>query len=1089
MKKFFTLIAAVFASVNMMAQDWGPNINSNSGFEGDDFTWVVAKPSMLADGSANGEIFSGEALAANCIAEGKGVNGSKALEILTAANPAQPWDSQFWINLPEDIDVGEKLHIVFKYRAEFSDESIELLSVGSQGHTTPGNYLDNNGIGDIEFKSEWQEADVTFGPSSGQFSIAFNLSVNTDYTVKFYIDDLVIEREKADETMVKYWKPVVTNGDFEGGNMTNYIVRIYQQGDSNPTPEEGVGVDDSKGLKIVVPAKQSQTWDSQFFIYMNEAIPAGDLIKVEFDYRASEDTPEAIDTQSHGATAGSYNDYRAIGSMTFGTEWKHHAYTQSVSSEQSKDGNPYQNIAFNLAHFDHEVTLYIDNITVKHQVLVPAGENPSKIALDEYIQGLESKYVMDNLAADKSNEAIRDAFAQAYSDALSLGDEDDFEAALDNLSAAEGKYANSVKDYLKLAAHIKLITEKAEQAKTAGYDDLATELEAMIEGPQAAWDAEQVGRDEINEMVNDAAVYAKVREGVMPLIAKGKDVTILMNNSNYYWGTASWAGSFTARANTAEKWHASFDVNQTIANMPKGAYTIKFNGFQRHDTNDDGVTGVHEAEAYANDNSKLLVAGEDGMVDPFPSSMEMAREAFDASDVFQNTLTAVLTEDGDLKIGVRGTNNMNWVIWSDWQIIYEGEGVANYAGALEQAIEKAKAVKEQLEDDLNAPAIDKCDDLTLAAENMVAAIASTSEADAQKMVQALADIVVEMQDAAKLVVSVNDAFYNFESSLNEYEYTAAADIVARAQAAKDKFDDYLNMTTEDLKAYAAELLFLTDALKVDKDAYAATDAAPADMTNLFINPDFQDYAEVGANANYPGWSGSGFGTGGGTAGPVAERWNQSSGFNTYVDFAGLPAGTYMLSCDGAYRTNISADWDIVYGEGTTDNMATLYANTTVDNYSTILHNIAEGKMTAAECEEAGIDYSANCSSLTKAIPTGEKDEDGNDITENVTYYFPDQLFTADQWIQAGKYNNNCVYFNVAEDGKARVGVTRKGAANDWCFLDNFKLTYFGKNSANAIESVETVKVVKGIYTISGVRVNNMNRSGLYIVNGKKVLVK
>lgn len=45
------------------------------------------------------------------------------------------------------------------------------------------------------------------------------------------------------------------------------------------------------------------------------------------------------------------------------------------------------------------------------------------------------------------------------------------------------------------------------------------------------------------------------------------------------------------------------------------------------------------------------------------------------------------------------------------------------------------------------------------------------------------------------------------------------------------------------------------------------------------------------------------------------------------------------------------------------------------------------------------------------------------------------------------------------------------------------------DEATGINSVETEQVVEGIYTISGQKVENMNKSGLYIVNGKKIMVK
>ncbi len=1118
MKKFFTLIAAMVASSSMMAQEWTDNLFGNSDVEGADMSWFAVK-NNTPGGTEDPEIKTGETLTA---VEGKGVNGSKAIEIVSYAltdvdgDHNNAWQAQFWIVLPKkpdgsNLEVTDKIKVSFDCRAEsdyFSSDDAPLdglISIDTQAHGTPGNYNHYQCIGTPTFGQEWStyEAEAQVAgewmgeKGEGFLTIAFNLSAVANYDVRYYIDNIVVQYEKVDEAQVVYWKPIVTNGDFEGDNTTNYVVRIYQQGDSNPVPEEGIGYDESRGIKVTVPAKVVETWDSQFFISFNEDIPANDVIKVSFDYKASENVGENIDTQAHGQNPGDYNHYQCIGNITPTTEWQHYEYTQSVTSDMSKEGNLYKNIAFNLAHYDHEVTVYFDNITVKHKVLVPAGENPSKIALEEYIQGLDAKYNMDNLAADKSNEAVRTAFSEAYTEAMSLGDEDDFDVALDKLSGAEGKYAASVKDYKTLANFIALINEKAAQAEKMGddYADLKDNLEKKAEPLQAAYDAEQWTREEINAAVDNQSVYDMVAEAVKPAMKAGDDVTIVMNNSNYAWGSANWTGNVTTRVNSAERWHTSFDVYQTIANMPKGAYTLKFKGFQRHDTNDEGEVGQHEALVYANESAKLLIeCGDDAEV--VPSSMETAREAFD-NGLFENEFAFVMKEAGDLKIGVKGTNGLNWVIWSDFQLVYNGTGAATMASAIQDQIERTEAVLADLEDNLNEPTVEKAQETIFQAGKLVEGIATASEDDCNKMIASLIDVIAEMQDANKLMNAVSDAYTNFLASYDEFADNAADDIKARAEKAAASFEDdsesyYGKMTAEELKAYVAELQFLTGALKVDKDAKNATDENPFDLTAMFENPDFEDYATVGANANYPGWAGSGFGTGGGTAGPVAERWNQSNGFDTYVKFTGLPEGTYTLSCDGAYRTSISADWDIAYAEGTTDNEAFLYAKTSVKTYETAIHNIAEGKMTAEEAEAAGIDYSANCSSLSKAVATGEVDEEGNEITANVTYYFPDQLFTADQWIQAGKYLNNNVTFVVGADGEATVGVHRKGAANDWCFLDNFKLMYFGSNSKlepTAIEAVEVAKAVKAIYTISGVRVQSAAKPGLYIVNGKKIVVK
>lgn len=1101
MKKIFTFIAALVVSTfGMNAQniEYGDNLNKNSDFEGDEFEWVAAKPSLL-DGAANEKIFQG-ADVAKCI---KSNEEGKFLEIVSGPNPSVAWDAQVWIKLPDDIETGEHVIISFRYRADIDDEGVESLNVGTQGHKAPGEYLNNTGLGDLGFTREWQtytNEENPFVVPASQKSIAFNLSVNGAYTAAFQFDDLVIRREKKDETLVDYWKPVVTNGDLENDGCPNYIISLPGKGQFEAVPAEGEGVDGSAGIKITVPAKEKEDYDSQFFIKLNEPIPAGDVIRVSFKYKQDVNLDETalvdswrdhkrIGAQAH-AMPGSYITWNAgFYELEGTTEWKIYEGDFQISEEASPSGN-FQTIAFNLSITDFEYNLWFDDFVVKHKVKVPAGTNPAQLALEEYLAELDGRY-SGMTAFAKANVEIIDAFQQAYSDAQAAGDGDDFEALYDDLIKAESKYTSSVKDYANFTNYMNMIQEKVDLTK-ASFPDLSAKLQDEYDALTDAYNEATIGRDKINEIIDNQKIYDMVSAGIMPEIKAGDDLSALITNPNYSFGNTGWNGGVTVNYGAAERYHTGFDVNQTIKGLKKGAYVLQLNGFQRIDEN-----GYDNAQLYANAAAKLIVnrdLADDGVEEgDQPNDMASAAAAFEKG-YYSNELSFVLTEDGDIKFGVKGTDTNIWVIWDQFRLIYKGEDKSVMAQAILDQIDAVENVEFNLEFDelLNTATADKEADLVFEAGLMAMNIDAASEAEINAMIQKLVDMIDEMNEVAKVVKTVNDAYTPFANAYDQYYDDAMPAVQQRCDKVADicnSDEGYLSLSTDDLKEFASELVELAEAIKIKAAALDATDAAPFDFTYLFVDPDFEDYAEVGANANYPGWKGSGFGTGGGTAGPVGERWNQANGFDTYVEFNYLPEGTYEISCDGAYRVGGSvgsADEACVANDSISEEAAYLYAIVESGKREVALHNIYTGKMTEAEVRSAWSAYLdeedaiSDCDTYT--------DSEGN------TYYFPNQLLTADRFMKLShKFQNNKVAFNVGKDGKARVGIARyKGQGNNWTFVDNFKLTYFGTNSVTPIEDIVVAKPStnsKGIYTISGVRVLGATKAGLYIINGKKVVVK
>ena len=113
---------------------------------------------------------------------------------------------------------------------------------------------------------------------------------------------------------------------------------------------------------------------------------------------------------------------------------------------------------------------------------------------------------------------------------------------------------------------------------------------------------------------------------------------------------------------------------------------------------------------------------------------------------------------------------------------------------------------------------------------------------------------------------------------------------------------------------------------------------------------------------------------------------------------------------------------------------------------------------------------------------------------------PDGVVQATNNFKLGLYKTTLV-FETAYEGPLNFGVDNLGQDLEasWLVVDNFRLTYFGPD-ANKDEVIDLLTGMKDdivkttpaenrIYTLQGIQVKDAKKSGIYIVNGKKVVVK
>ena len=167
-------------------------------------------------------------------------------------------------------------------------------------------------------------------------------------------------REIGDDIVVS----LVNNGDMEGTDVSSFFVKI-NAGETVPaTITNGVGVNESRGIKVEATAMKEEAWDNQFWIRLNQPVSDGTKFRISYDYRA--DKEGRVQTEAHEEPGTyinmTYHGNRYDDVRYFSTEWQTSSYEGTMSSENSSDQHPMQSIAFSLNHFEEANNYYFDNI-------------------------------------------------------------------------------------------------------------------------------------------------------------------------------------------------------------------------------------------------------------------------------------------------------------------------------------------------------------------------------------------------------------------------------------------------------------------------------------------------------------------------------------------------------------------------------------------------------------------------------------------------------------------------------------------------------------------------------------------------------
>ena len=718
---------------------------------------------------------------------------------------------------------------------------------------------------------------------------------------------------------------------------------------------------------------------------------------------------------------------------------------------------------------------------------------------------------------DNANSEILSAFTKALDNARAIAAKanptaDECSAAIAALKTTLADAQQSIEDYITFKKIIDEALSLATQVRDAGFDEAATAVETLVDD----WEVMYSERTATKEMIEtfDGLAYSTMKEKVFGNIKPGTNLTFLLENPHFTRGGGGdltgnaipgWtvnSGRITdlrAAAHNIESWHASFDISQTLPDMPAGVYDITVQGFVSHD---DGVTdltwlygGISTAyliDQLADDSQKSLVpfydsskpslgddhydfqSGEDEEGNPLYvcGGMTSAYYWFQETNpntgepYYTNHVKLLHEKQGDFTIGIHCESNNDWVIWDNFNITYIGQDNSVIAEQLQKSLEELAEVAEENDAFLTAKAIELIETLPVEAQKAI------DDDDADVMLAKITEImeaVDYVKEGNSLVANLLNMVLVYEETLNNLDELNPTDDSYAELLAKWDLDGGGDGNPAELADNDA-VRALIEQIKngwvgyVMSGATGASQNNPVMVTPVIVQPNYTDSQTGEYNEN--GWTTTIGTSGWWYAYPEIEFYDEN--FDHRQTIKGLTPGWYYLTLQGYYRAGYVNDATKAYVDSTYAYNATMFA-IGVDSVSTKLNDIFVG---------------------AQEYPYNGSGEYTVTLADGSIRYVPDHVSAAYTYFDAELYENE-IWVEVGEDGVLTIGVSKdQYISGDWTIFTNWNLWYAGPKGPDAVQRIETDtnKDVKAIYNLAGQKVSKTQK-GIYIVNGRKVAIK
>ncbi len=594
----------------------------------------------------------------------------------------------------------------------------------------------------------------------------------------------------------------------------------------------------------------------------------------------------------------------------------------------------------------------------------------------------------------------------------------------------------------------------------------------------------------------------------------------------------------TLNSAVCEVWRNSFSISQTIKNMPAGLYTLSAQAFVRdEDAQDSKNIG---GEFFA-------IMGEDVQTAPLKSIHDEATPAPQdftpgegavgqeadrsasygyipngrcganvrfALGQYKNFFDIELKENSDIVVGVRNQDSHFWTLFDDFKIVYKGNDAEAYKETIQRKLAELEAMLNDESNIWTNEAFEKVDLAQNEGQNFLDALNTKTSEEALAMRDKLDQVIAEVKASLAQTAELKALWIEYSDYRMEIVDSEGTQLEPTDQ-------DYADFVTEQLYAYLsddaediintdADVLAYKDKLIKGYTAYVlsaysdVSEENPADITAAIYNPDCMGYGNgAGEAVGAKGWDVTAGKVGYGSDGASTDNGNGSilefyeTNYDIHQTIYGLVPGFYVLGVDAFYRDGNSKNIENVLNgvEGAEEHhYAQLYAGKATTN----LLLISDCYKEYTEIAES-LDLTSTSSKLTLSV-------DG----EEETYYIPNTVYAAQNAFSNDLYKNKLL-FEVTEGMESvNIGMRKTHNGNiaadeeagiekfeyfDWTPFNNWTLTYYGATapSEDPTTYIQNVDVEKPatklvIYNLAGQRVQKAVK-GLYIINGKKVLVK